>query len=87
MIWCEVSDGYFWRTKAATPETTAAEKDVPAGETNCLSLPSTAFIRPSSRADRLSMLVPGAAIDTHGPAKLKSVSGLPSASTAPTVRT
>ena len=49
-------------------------------------LPSTAFISPSSRGERLSTSVPGAAIDTQGPAMLLS-SGAPVESTAPTVST
>src|SRR3984885_12224069 len=87
MIWCDDSCGYFARTRAATPETIAVEKLVPAGTSSELSGPSIALVRLSSRGERPTTSVPGAAIDTHGPATLNLSIGAPEASTAPTVRT
>ena len=62
MTWCADSCGYFARTRAATPETIAVEKLVPAGTSNELSGPSIALIRLSSRGERPTTSVPGAAI-------------------------
>ena len=87
MIWCDDSCGYFARTKAATPDTIAVEKLVPDGTSKVLSGPSIALIRLSSRGESPITSVPGAAIDTHGPATLSLSIGVPEESTAPTVKT
>src|SRR5271165_3447209 len=70
MTWYADSWGYLARTSAATPDTIAVEKLVPAGTNSVLSGPSIALIRPSSRGERPMMSIPGAAIPTHGPAML-----------------
>ncbi|CKR38374.1 Uncharacterised protein [Mycobacterium tuberculosis] len=75
MIWYADNSGNLARTSAATPDTIAAEKLVPAGTSNELSGPSIALIRPSSRGESPTTSVPGAEMETQGPAILILLSG------------